>query len=178
MSDPLTLLRSFIIAKKPVQLLNESHKPTEDITNYSFIQFGNVAYAKNVPTTFKSKRGTSDYYTLDAVYFLSFHSSLQHTEYMQECRKFGVSPVSFVDRKDLLQYINGTVETCPFLDLNSQMPKSIVVGKIDEKDEKKDEKESISELYSLEKPSCVRSNLFISKNKVKELAYQRILETC
>ena len=160
-SDPLSLLRTFLLTKKPIVLLDSQQTTTEDISRCSFLQFGSIAYAKNALTAYKSKRGTSEHYQLDSVYFLALNSSKQHTEYMQECKKLGLAPVSFVDRKDLLQYINGTVEICPFLDANMPLQQSILIGGTEIVEVKQSE-----EPETFEKASFVRNSLFLSKNKV------------
>jgi hypothetical protein len=113
MADPLSLLREYTVNKRPFT------KDKDD----NFV-FGKFVIPGSTKTTFKSRRGRGEPYTLEAISFYLSHSTKQHSEYMVrdncydkkkssnaiekgQCAKLGVKAVSLIDKKDLLAYLEG-----------------------------------------------------------------------
>lgn len=112
-SNPLLILRQELSVNpnSPVTFHGSSGEPLDTIGDCAYIKIGPVIFKANAPTSFKSKRGTGPYYTIESVGFLFFRPEirdLSYTEYIQMARKFGANPVSLVDKKDLVNYILGS----------------------------------------------------------------------
>lgn len=109
MSDALGLLRSFVKSKK------DFHEDEEKII------FGEVFYYKNVKTTYliygtgKDDR-PKDYYTLECLAFLIKNRDLQHSMYVKNAGTRNISVVLRPDRRDLLSFLDGEVETTSSID--------------------------------------------------------------
>ena len=110
LSDPLTLLRDFTVAKRPIELQGEH------------IVFGSTRFARSAPTAYREKGGAGDYYATDALWFLLENSSLGHGAYVQKCGQQGVKVVSLADRKRLLQYLQGEVAESSAVDYARYQP--------------------------------------------------------
>lgn len=124
MSDPLSLLREYIIKKKPV-----SHDETHII-------IGDLRFPRTTLTAYKQDRGRGDPYPLEALYFLLQRPQLagaaKTRAYNEECRTLGFSRVLLAglhslflavlpfrlpvltfmtlitDQKDVLAYLTGS----------------------------------------------------------------------
>lgn len=112
MSDALSLLRNFVKAKK------DFHEEEDKII------FGDVYYPKNVKTNYliygTGKEGRpKDYYTLECLAFLIKHRDLQHPMYVKSAGTRNISVVSRPDRRELLSYLDGEVDTTPSIDKNA-----------------------------------------------------------
>ncbi len=107
MSDPLSLLREYIIKKKPV-----SHDETHII-------IGDLRFPRNTLTAYKQDRGRGDPYPLEALYFLLQRPQLagaaKTRAYNEECRTLGFSRVLLANQKDVLAYLTGKTETSQYL---------------------------------------------------------------
>lgn len=122
--DPLPLLGKAIRAHS-VLFLNADGQPVEDMKESTHIQLDGWIFARDIPTTFRSKRGTGPPYALDVVCVLLVqgHSEAtsSYTEYVQDSRKAGVGVVSLVDKKDLVGYVmDGNRSN--FIDETAEMP--------------------------------------------------------
>lgn len=114
MSDALSLLRHFVRNKK------EFHEDDDKIV------FGDVYYPKSVKTTYliygTGKDGKpKDYYTLECLAFLIKHRDLQHPMYVKSAGTRNISVVSRPDRRDLLSFLDGEVETLASIDKNAPL---------------------------------------------------------
>ncbi|CAF0724683.1 unnamed protein product [Brachionus calyciflorus] len=112
MSDALSLLRNFVKIKK--DFYEEDDK----------IIFGDVYYQKNVKTNYliygTGKDGRpKDYYTLECLAFLIKNRDLQHPMYVKSAGTRNISVVSRPDRRELLSYLDGEVETASSIDKNA-----------------------------------------------------------
>ncbi|KAL6064114.1 accessory factor associated with RNA polymerase II [Balamuthia mandrillaris] len=101
MADPLTLLREFTIAKKPVILSGDD------------LVFDGVRFPRSVDTNFNSLRGRGPPYPLDACWFMLLNQDKKHADYLMEANKRKFSKISLVDKKDLVDYLTGRIQTCP-----------------------------------------------------------------
>lgn len=123
--DPLGALRVVLLSEGGslrITIHNQDgHEVGSEINKCVYIKLGDgLIYARDTLTNFRSKRGTGDFYPLDAVWFLlTRHRESSYGEYMQEARKFGVTVVSLVDRKDLTAYMDDESATSPFVDLSA-----------------------------------------------------------
>ncbi|KAL6991621.1 hypothetical protein U1Q18_009732 [Sarracenia purpurea var. burkii] len=98
--DPLSALRDFTIR-------NELDKIVRVGDEFRF--GGDYAFPCGVATAYRSKQG--NLYSLETlVYFVKNHH-LKHTDYMHNCRAQNLVAVTFIDRKPLLDYLQGKVSS-------------------------------------------------------------------
>lgn len=107
MSDPLSLLREYIINKQPVSHDEQS------------IIIGELRFPRSTVTAYKQDRGRGDPYPLEALYFLvqkpHLAGAAKTRPYNDECRKASFSKVLLADQKDVLAYLTGKTETSQYL---------------------------------------------------------------
>ena len=150
--DPLVLLRDSYLSSNSQRISLFNAKANEVITEIDFkvipseemvgkfsaathilCDGGKNLIDRYVATAFKSKRGTGAPYSLDSCLICLWYESASYKDYLQACKKAGVQPVSFVERKDLLPYLTGKVESSAYLDsmapLVPLLSKSSVVSK-------------------------------------------------
>lgn len=105
MTDPLSLLRSYTISKKPIIFQNNE-----------FI-FGSFRFPRDEKTAFHAQRGRGAPYTLDALWFLlqqhEKDPNQKFSDFMNEARKQNFPYVSLVDKKELIQYLHGEIDSSP-----------------------------------------------------------------
>ncbi|KYR02968.1 RNA polymerase II complex component [Tieghemostelium lacteum] len=99
MADPLTLLKNSILSNQPVV-----------IDGNDFV-FGKQRFAKNTLTNFQSSTG--GFLQLHAVYLCHLHKDLSRGPYILAVTKAGSTPVALNDKKELLAYLYGEIETSP-----------------------------------------------------------------
>lgn len=109
MSDALALLRTYVKTKK------DFHEEDDKII------FGDVFYYKNIKTTYliysTGKDGRAkDYYTLECLAFLIKNRDLQHSMYVKNAGTRNISVVLRPDRRELLSFLDGEVETTASID--------------------------------------------------------------
>lgn len=109
MSDALGMLRTFVKSKK------DFHEDEDKII------FGDVFYYKNIKTTYliygTGKDGRpKDYYTLECLAFLIKNRDLQHSMYVKNAGTRNISVVLRPDRRELLSFLDGEVETTASID--------------------------------------------------------------
>ena len=106
MSDALTLLRT--------QTINKTN--TADTTNIEDDLFviGEWCCPKDSETYLKN--GRSAYYSIESVWFLLQNEGLTHAEYVIKCQRLDITAIRMVDRKHVLAYIRGEVETNKIVD--------------------------------------------------------------
>ena len=110
LSDPLTLLREFTIAKRPIELQGEH------------IVFGTTRFARSAPTAYRERGGAGNYYTTDSLWFLLENVNEKHGPYVQKCGQQNIPPVSLPDKKLLLQYLKGEVTESSSVDYARYQP--------------------------------------------------------
>ncbi|VUZ49440.1 unnamed protein product [Hymenolepis diminuta] len=109
MADVLSLLREYTIANKNIAEIGNE------------IIFGEIAWPRKTKTNYimwgTGKDGTSkDYYTLDCILYLLRHVNLPHSKYVRDAATDKVPVVRLPDRRDLLNYLNGTIDTTASID--------------------------------------------------------------
>ena len=114
MADPLTLLRQFNIAKKPILDRDDQ------------IVFETFSFLKTAKTNYVIGRTTpKEYYTLEALLFILKNVNLSHPIYVQRAGAANVPVVRFPDRRDLLAYLNGEKDTSPSIDKSATLGETI-----------------------------------------------------
>ena len=94
-SDPLTLLREFTIAKKAITLEGDH------------IVFGRTRFPRGAATAYRAGSGKKDYYSIDSVWGLLEKGGDKAAEYAKWCGAQGITVIAFLDRKNLLSYLRG-----------------------------------------------------------------------
>ena len=95
LADPLTLLRDFAIANKPITLEGDH------------VVFGRTRFPRGAPTAYRRSGGDKAYYTIDSVWSLLQNKTAKPAEYVKWCGERGIEQIGFIDRKKLLQYLQG-----------------------------------------------------------------------
>ena len=114
MVDCLSLLRSYNLHRKEIVERDE------------FIIFDQSAFPRSTKTNYQIfKAGVDktpkDYYTLETLLFLLKHASLIHAHYLPKANNAKIPPIRFPDRRSLLNYLNGEIDTAPGIDKNGPM---------------------------------------------------------
>ncbi|KAI8002384.1 hypothetical protein ACSBR2_031112 [Camellia fascicularis] len=98
--DPLSALRDFTIR-------NDLDKIVRIGDEFRF--GGDYSFPCGVATAYRSKQGSL--YSLETlIYFVKNHH-LKHTDYMHNARSHNLPAVTFIDRKPLLDYLQGKVSS-------------------------------------------------------------------
>ncbi|KAG0055912.1 accessory factor associated with RNA polymerase II [Gryganskiella cystojenkinii] len=113
-TDPLSLLREFTIAKKPITLVTANGTLATELTDAADIVFADgkqtFKFPRNTPTNYR--RGASDEtYTLETLLFLLQRSHLSVAEYSLEGAQKGIQIVSILDKRLVLDYLTGVTAT-------------------------------------------------------------------
>lgn len=123
--DPIILIRKYLsspIAENEITLHDSKGTQVEDMDECVYLRFapGNIIFPRDTLTNFVSKRGGGEPYALDSIFFLVKHSisvnggdpniigvmaDHSYSEYMQASRLASIPPISLVDRRDLIQYL-------------------------------------------------------------------------
>lgn len=104
--DPLSVLREYTMRPDL-----ESIKQVGDE-----FRFGDeYRFPCNMDTAYRSKQGSL--YTLDSLVFFVKNTHMKHTDYMQQARALKLQTVTFIDRKGLLDYLEGRVQNSDAIEL-------------------------------------------------------------
>ena len=98
----------------------------EIIERDEFIIFDQSAFPRSTKTNYQIfKAGVDktpkDYYTLETLLFLLKHASLIHALYLPKANNAKIPPIRFPDRRSLLNYLNGEIDSAPGIDKNGPM---------------------------------------------------------
>ena len=114
MSDPLLLLRQCNSDKKLFVIRD------------GLVYFDSVVFKASDTTSFRrsmreegegeGEKAKSDYYTIGCVAFFLKSKALKHTDYVRQAGSEGIQPVTRVDRKQLLAFLNGEIADCENID--------------------------------------------------------------
>ncbi|KAK9838857.1 hypothetical protein WJX74_004666 [Apatococcus lobatus] len=106
MDDPLVLLREYMIGKRIGEI---------ELSDAQVVFGDTQTFPQDVRTSYKSQRGTQDFYTLNTLLFFckSYADDPQKRPgaYIREARDAGQAAVNIVDSTDLLSYLTGKTET-------------------------------------------------------------------
>lgn len=118
MADCLSHLRQYNIQKKEI------------IERDNLIIFGSVAWPKTARTNYTIYKWTNPeekFYTLEALLFLLKNVSLSHPMYVQRAGNQNIPVIKFPDRRGLLSYLNGDLETTPSIDRSAPLEMGMTV---------------------------------------------------
>ena len=104
LSDPLTLLREHTINKKPITLTADH------------VVFGTTRFARSALTAYRERNGAGEYYPTASLAFLLQNRADSHPVFVRKCGQENIKAVTFTDRRQLLQYLDGQLETCAAVD--------------------------------------------------------------
>eukprot|EP00242_Pyramimonas_sp_CCMP2087_P008402 CAMPEP_0198213576 /NCGR_PEP_ID=MMETSP1445-20131203/28947_1 /TAXON_ID=36898 /ORGANISM="Pyramimonas sp., Strain CCMP2087" /LENGTH=251 /DNA_ID=CAMNT_0043888239 /DNA_START=278 /DNA_END=1029 /DNA_ORIENTATION=+ len=107
--DPLRRLRDAVIRDE----LDSVVADDENIT------FGDqISFPKKLETSYKSQRGKGNFYSLEVLlFYMTKGRQLAPGAYMQEANKTQLQAVSFIDRKDLLDFLQGVTDTSDYIQI-------------------------------------------------------------
>ena len=98
--DPLLALRDFAVRGELDKIVRVGEE----------FRFGSdYSFPCSIETAYRSKQG--NLYTLETLVYYLQHHTLKHTEYLQSARVNRVPTVTLPDRKPLLDYLLGRVES-------------------------------------------------------------------
>ncbi|KAI6654411.1 Parafibromin-like [Oopsacas minuta] len=114
MVDCLSLLRTYNINRKEI------------VERDDFIIFDQSAFPRSTKTNYQIFKAVvdktpKDYYTLETLLFLLKHASMIHAHYLPKANNAKIPPIRFPDRRSLLNYLNGDIDTAPGIDKNGPM---------------------------------------------------------
>ncbi|KAH9326543.1 hypothetical protein KI387_006721, partial [Taxus chinensis] len=104
--DPLSVLRDYTIRGD----LDSIRAVGDD-----FFFGEEYRFPRNIDTAYRSKQGSL--YTLECLVFFVKHAHVKHTEYMQLVRVQKHQIVTYTDRKPLLDYLEGKINTTDAIEL-------------------------------------------------------------
>lgn len=115
MADPLSQLRQFNINKKEIKEHND------------YIIFGDHGWPKNVATNYQIYSSADDsnrkeYYTLECLLYFLKNKQVTHTHYVRQAGSEEIPVVHRPDRKNLLAYLDGQINTTPAIDRTAPIP--------------------------------------------------------
>lgn len=118
MADPLSILRLYNSDKKEIVERDDQ------------IIFDDFAWPKTAKTNYliwgTGKDGVQkDYYTLDCILFLLKNVSLAHAMYVRQAAAANVPVVRRPDRKDLLAYLTGEIQSSASIDKSAPLEISL-----------------------------------------------------
>ncbi|KAL6004707.1 accessory factor associated with RNA polymerase II [Asimina triloba] len=104
--DPLSVLRDFTIRGE----LDKIVRVGDDF------RFGlDYSFPCSASTGYRTKQGT--FYTLETLVHYIKNHHLKHVEYLQNARNLKIPPVTFPDRKPLLEYLQGKIASHDAIEL-------------------------------------------------------------
>ncbi|KAI8388093.1 RNA pol II accessory factor, Cdc73 family-domain-containing protein [Radiomyces spectabilis] len=114
--QPLALLRDYTCQNKPITLLDENEKPVASVADAAIMAFDNHRFPRQTATHLKKSASSHDTYTLDTLLFLIQNATVDNSAYFKECRAHKMEHVSIVDKKKILDYLTGKIDTLPNLE--------------------------------------------------------------
>lgn len=113
-SDPLSLLREFTIAKKPITLVNATGSLVTELTDASHVVFKDESqtftFSRTTPTNYR-RGATDEMYTLETLLFLLQRAHQSVAEYSLEGAQKHIPIVSILDKRSVLDYLTGSTAT-------------------------------------------------------------------
>lgn len=115
MADPLSLLRQFHINGREIKTYN------------GFIIFGDHGWPKTVNTNYQvyssdDDKSKKEYYTLECLWNFLKNKDLAHPHYVKQAGTENIPVVHRPDRKKLLEYLKGEIQSSPSIDKNAPIP--------------------------------------------------------
>ncbi|CAI9118427.1 OLC1v1019997C1 [Oldenlandia corymbosa var. corymbosa] len=108
--DPLTALRQYTID-------NNLDKITRSGNEFRFGD--DYLFPATAETAYRSKSG--QHYTLESLVHFVTNQHLRHAEYFANARQLAISGVTLPDRKELLDYLTGRIESSSSIDVSAKV---------------------------------------------------------
>ncbi|THV07383.1 CDC73-domain-containing protein [Dendrothele bispora CBS 962.96] len=113
-ADALLSLRSAIQSKASISFAAADGSPTQNLSSAILIVLpSSQSFPKTTPT--RLRKGSNEYYALEAVYLAWLLRNATSAEYMKQVRDNGVSTgfVSVTERKGVVDWLEGNVDDLP-----------------------------------------------------------------
>ena len=123
-------------------------------------------------------------YNIGTVYFCWIHKDATVTDYIAKCEEAKIPVITFLERTDLISYINGDIETCEYVKEDDKVEggkdsSSRKVRKADEKNLKKKslEKDEMIDYKEIKKQKIENDELLkeINKHEVELIDHNKTL---
>ncbi|CAG8588562.1 11268_t:CDS:1 [Paraglomus brasilianum] len=114
--DPLMLMRDAFLGKKQILLFSSDQQQldpdkSEDWKRLNHLSIDRHSIPKDYKTFFKKEK-SGPAYTIAILYYTYVKRNSQYSSYLKECSSLGFdNPLSYMDRKSWLDFVNGTVST-------------------------------------------------------------------
>ncbi|PWA89573.1 RNA polymerase II accessory factor, Cdc73 [Artemisia annua] len=99
--DPLTTLRDFTMN-------NNLHKITKNPTTNTYQFTPTLSFPAQLETSYRSKQG--NFYTLETLVYFINNINIKHHDYIRNAGTQKIPAVTLLDRKPLIEYLNGRTE--------------------------------------------------------------------
>ncbi|ODV88997.1 hypothetical protein CANCADRAFT_32395 [Tortispora caseinolytica NRRL Y-17796] len=114
--DPLEALRAACVQKGVIELLeSEDGTPTEDINIAQYVRLNDKTLSLNSTTRFKHA-GDENGVNLRQVIFCWLCKDLNVAEYISKCEENDIEDFPFLERADLIAYLEGSVNESQFIE--------------------------------------------------------------
>lgn len=118
MADPLSQLRQFYVNNREIKKHN------------GYIIFGDHGWPKDVNTNYRvystdDDRSRREYYTLECLHYFLENMHVAHGHYIRQGSNNNIPVVRRPDRKNLLSYLRGEIQTTPEIDRNAPIPATL-----------------------------------------------------
>jgi parafibromin len=108
--NALESLRDSIRENKRICMVDANGNDVADLSLAKSLNINGHMFSLNMETSYIQStldNGNRKFYTLDSVYYFYIHNNLPHAEYFQACTSTGIKPITFMHKKDLLDYLRG-----------------------------------------------------------------------
>ncbi|KAI7865733.1 RNA pol II accessory factor, Cdc73 family-domain-containing protein [Spinellus fusiger] len=164
--QPLTLLRDYTRNNKSVILLDATGQVVTSVADATTVQFGDHSFLRQVPTHFKKSVHGDDTYTLDTLIYLVQNAQLDNSAYIKEGRLRNIEHVSIIDKKKILDYLTGRLESLPNVE-ESKTEKRALTETAEANAHKKvrvmDDEEFVRKVAARERECTTRSSILKGK---------------
>ncbi|KAI8340471.1 RNA pol II accessory factor, Cdc73 family-domain-containing protein [Chlamydoabsidia padenii] len=167
-SPAVTLLREATIHHHPIHYLDDQDQPVQTMSACTRLQFlpDHTILPRQTDTHIKKSAQDSNY-TLDTLVFLVQHATLENSAYFKECREQHVDHVSIVDKRKIMDFLTGKIDTLP--------------ATVTEKRTRRGEEESTTSMTTTKKqktiPTQQKTDPVNTQTVKRILANERELET-
>ncbi|KAL0083570.1 RNA pol II accessory factor, Cdc73 family-domain-containing protein [Phycomyces blakesleeanus] len=166
LQQPLSLLRDYTRNNKSVVLLDSSGQVVSSVADAATVQFGDHSFPRQVPTNLKKSVNSDETYTLDTLIFLIQNAQLDNSAYITEGRLRNIEHISIIDKKKILDYLTGRLDTLPNVEDN-KTEKRARVETADTNPNKKmraiDDEEFVKKVVARERECVTRSSILRGK---------------
>lgn len=111
--DSLAVLRNVVMSKGKVTYLDSNNCPVDKVQDAQIFLLGNESRFPKDEVTSYPNRQAKGFYTLAAVLLLLEYVQKDYSSYLKNSVAAGIVSVSFLDKKPLLDYLEGTTDSLP-----------------------------------------------------------------